>query len=419
MIAPPLALTARYIFPVAGGPIRGGVITIAGERIVAVGENRSGAASVDLGNVAILPGLVNAHTHLEFSDLTAPLGTPGNPLPDWIRQVMAHRRSADPGVDDPRGGGLAECARGGATSVGEIATHGWPAGPGAAPSGALLSPADVTVFWEVIGLRPNQFDERLTAARTHLSRAWPDADCAWPGLSPHAPYSVHPLLLEEIVRLAVETRVPLAMHVAESREELELLAHGTGPLRQLLEELGVWSPEVFAGGRRPLDYLRALAGAPRGLAIHGNYLDDEEIDFLAARTASLSVVFCPRTHAFFSHDPYPLAQMLARGVNVALGTDSRASNPDLSLLSEMRFCAGSHADVPGANLLEMATLAGARALGVDRQTGSLAAGKLANLAVVALPGHDAADPHELIMGGALPVVATWHRGVRVATTGSS
>jgi cytosine/adenosine deaminase-related metal-dependent hydrolase len=105
--------------------------------------------------------------------------------------------------------------------------------------------------------------------------------------------------------------------------------------------------------------------------------------------------------------------MLARGVNVALGTDSRASNPDLSLLAEMRYCAGSHADVPGAKVLEMATLAGARALGTSDAAGSLAAGKLANLVAVALPDHAAADPHELLFDGALPVVATWHRGERL------
>ncbi|HEY1785793.1 MAG TPA: amidohydrolase family protein, partial [Pirellulales bacterium] len=266
MTTQPLALTARYIFPVAGPPIAGGLLTIAGERIVAVGENRSGAAPLDLGNVAILPGLINAHTHLEFSDLTVPLGTAGNRLPDWIRRVIAHRRGADPGTGDPRGGGLAECARGGATGVGEIATRVWPAMPQAEIERAEIAPppADVTVFWEVIGLRPEQFDERLAEARAHLHRAWPEGAGVRPGLSPHAPYSVHPELMAKLVDLAAAADVPVAMHLAESREELELLAHGSGPFREMLAELGVWPPEVFGGGRRPLDYLRALSRAPRG-----------------------------------------------------------------------------------------------------------------------------------------------------------
>ena len=252
MTAQPLALKARYVFPVAGPPLADGVVTLDGERIVAVGENRSGAAPLDLGNVAILPGLINAHTHLEFSDLTAPLGTAGNRLPDWIRGVIARRRGADPMADDPRSGGLAECARGGATSVGEIATRVWPAMPK-----AETTRADVTMFWEVIGLRPDQFDARLAEARAHLERAWPERTGMRAGLSPHAPYSVHPLLLPKLVQMAAAANAPVAMHLAESREELELLAHGSGPFREMLSELGVWSPDVFAGGKRPLDYLRA------------------------------------------------------------------------------------------------------------------------------------------------------------------
>ncbi len=195
------------------------------------------------------------------------------------------------------------------------------------------------------------------------------------GLSPHAPYSVHPLLLTKLVGLGAAANVPVAMHLAESREELELLARGSGPFRELLDGLGVWSPEVFGGGRRPLDYLKRLAGAPRVLVIHGNYLDAEEIDYLAARAATSSVVYCPRTHAFFAHERYPLAGMLAREVNVALGTDSRASNPDLSLLAEMRFCAASHSDVPAAAILEMATIRGARALGTRLPDGHSRAGQ--------------------------------------------
>ena len=190
--------------------------------------------------------------------------------------------------------------------------------------------ADVTVFWEVIGLRPEQFDERLAAARAHLARAWPEPVGARAGLSPHAPYSVHPLLLTELVRLAAAANVPRGD--ASGR-----VARGTGAfgpwqrtVSRVARRIGRLAAEdVYRGGRRPLDYLQRLAEAPRALVIHGNYLDAEEIDFLAVRAATMSVVFCPRTHAYFAHERYPLARMLARGVNVALGTDSRASNPDL------------------------------------------------------------------------------------------
>jgi aminodeoxyfutalosine deaminase len=404
MTTPASAFKARYVFPVTGPPIPGGIVRIAGGRIVAVSANGAGPPPVDLGNVAILPGLVNAHTHLEFSDLARPLGTAGNPLPNWIGRVVAHRRAAGERSVDYRPGGLAEIARGGATSVGEIATQPWPDPAADSP------PADVTVFWEVLGLTPAQFDERIGAVKTHFERVWPAWAGAQPGLSPHAPYSVHPVLLARALQRAIAAGVPVAMHLAESREELELLADGAGPFRRMLEELGVWSPEVFSGGRRPLDYLKLLADAPRALVIHGNYLNREETDFLAANRARMSLVYCPRTHAYFAHKRYPLASRLERGVNVALGTDSRASNPDLSLLAEMRFVARSHANVPPDKVLEMATLAGARALGTSKETGSLEVGKLANLAVVALKDDATTDPHELLFDSNLPVVATWHRG---------
>jgi cytosine/adenosine deaminase-related metal-dependent hydrolase len=186
------------------------------------------------------------------------------------------------------------------------------------------------------------------------------------------------------------------MHLAESREEIEWLRSDGGPLRELLQDLGAWRPGRFGGGR-PLDYLHALAQADRALVIHGNYLDDEEIAFLAAHRRRMAVVYCPRTHAWFDHDPYPLARMLAAGVTVALGTDSRASSPDLSLLAEMQDVARRHPEIEPRAVLEIATLGGARALGREHSIGSLAPGKRAGLAVVALPEGRAADPHELLV----------------------
>jgi len=191
---------------------------------------------------------------------------------------------------------------------------------------------------------------------------------------------------------------------------LELLAAGTGPFRQLLEELQVWSPEAIPRGTRVLDYLRELTAAPRTLVIHGNYLAADEIEFLAARADRLAVVYCPRTHAWFGHPSYPLARMLAAGVRIALGTDSRASNPDLSLLEELRFVARHYPQIDPAAVLELGTLAGARALGIDQEAGTLAAGKLANLTVVPLPEGEAGDPHELLFDSNLPACQTWFRG---------
>jgi cytosine/adenosine deaminase-related metal-dependent hydrolase len=213
-------------------------------------------------------------------------------------------------------------------------------------------------------------------------------------------------LLRALVELSRRHGVPVAMHLAESREELALLRQGTGPFRDLLAEVGAWDPADDARLPRVLDYLRELAKAPRSLVIHGNYLDSEEVEFVAAHRHSMSVVYCPRTHAFFGHEPYPLARLLAAGATVALGTDSRASNPNLSVLDELKYASQAHPAVPKSILLEVATLGGARALGLDAELGTLEPGKRADFAVIALGAKDAADPHELLFAPASHVAGT-------------
>jgi cytosine/adenosine deaminase-related metal-dependent hydrolase len=231
-----------------------------------------------------------------------------------------------------------------------------------------------------------------------------------PGLSPHAPYSVHLDLLKAVIELSKVHQVPVAMHLAESHEELELLRCGTGPLRAFLEELGAWSQSFIPLGTRPMDFLRLLASAHRALIVHGNYLDDEEIAFLGANAAHIAAVYCPRTHDWFAHAPYPLEKMLAAGATVAVGTDGRGSSPDLNLFEELRFAARRHPDVAWSQILRMGTMDGAKALGREKEIGSLAEGKQADLAIVALPDRDAADPHELLFDSAEPVTACYCRG---------
>jgi aminodeoxyfutalosine deaminase len=163
---------------------------------------------------------------------------------------------------------------------------------------------------------------------------------------------------------------------------LRLLAEHAGPLVELLASLGAWFPSALPRGLRPLDYLETLQNAHRALVIHGNYLSTEEIEFIAARRERMSVVYCPRTHAYFGHERYPLWKMLVAGARVAVGTDSRASNPDLSVLAELRHINRRHRRVAPAKILEMGTLAAAEALGIDADYGSIAVGKRAAFAVI-------------------------------------
>ncbi len=383
-----LSFRARWVLPAAGPPLEGGIVNLAGERIIAVGQDAT-ANTLDLGDVVLLPGLVNTHTHLEFSDCEKPLGRPRVPLPEWIRQVIGTRHRGDRDATAAIRTGLRESLRGGVTTIGEISTT--------SPSAyATFSGSNLSVFQEVIGFSAARVDSVQNDLEQRLAVSIENSNLQM-GISPHAPYTVHPQLLRSLVNVASERNLPMAMHLAESREELELLRSGTGPFQQLLADRSMWDAEAIPRDSTPLDYLRTLSTAPRVLVIHGNYLSDEEIAFLAEHRERMSVVFCPRTHAYFGHEPYRLEKMLAAGVRVALGTDSRASNPDLSLLSEMRFIAKQFSALAPAMILQMGTTHGAHALGLSDSTGELVAGKLADL--VAIPCPADVDPLEAILFG--------------------
>jgi cytosine/adenosine deaminase-related metal-dependent hydrolase len=380
---------ARWVIPVDQPPISGGVVTMAGGRILAVGEKTTDQTPRDLGDVALLPGFVNAHTHLEFSLLERPVGRPGMPFPDWIARVVQQRKEQNRALFVETDGfqrfrrrsaqaGLAESRAAGVAAIGDIATPGWPRE--CFPATSLHS----TIFLELIGLQDVKADSLLETARSFVLDLQDAAGEVRPGLSPHAPYTASPLLVERVCRLSAGERFPVAMHLAESREELELIANHSGPMVGVLKDLEAWHPEAIPVGSKPLDYLQRLAKAHRVLVIHGNYLNRDEIQFLATHADRMSLVYCPRTHSFFGHEPYPLAEMLAAGVRVAVGTDSRASNPDLRILQELRHVAQMHPQVRPDEVLKLGTLSAAEALGIERDYGSITVGKRASLAVVPL-----------------------------------
>lgn len=385
------ALTARYVFPVSGPPIAGGVVSVAGGRIVSVGDKPGLRPLRDLGNVALLPGLVNAHTHLEFSLLKQPLGDPQRGFCPWIREVVEWRRSRSEQPADAIIAGMGECLAAQTALVGEIASQHWPVELSLSPD---RSPSGCAVFLELLGLARARWPSLIDAARQHLEQPSPPGLSR--GLSPHAPYTAAPELVKAAVEIAASHGAPVATHLAETVEELELLASHSGPMRTLLEDLQAWHADAIPRGIRPLDYLKLLAGAPRSLVIHGNYLTTAEIEYIAAQSQRMSVVYCPRTHAYFRHTGYPLAKLLASGVNVALGTDSRASSADLNLWAEAQFAAASHPGVSPAAIVRMATLAGAVALGRESDFGALEPGRVSAFCIVPLPDHQASDPYELL-----------------------
>ncbi|MBA4018261.1 MAG: hypothetical protein C0483_13910 [Pirellula sp.] len=400
---------ARWIVPVDRPAVERGCVVVQGERILAVGaaEQVATGRRVEYGDAVITPGFVNAHAHLEFSGLSAPLGERGMAFPDWIMNVLEYRRAPEFDARGATFAGLKESLRTGTTTLGDIAS--------CLPSLLLEEPPadlDVTSFIELIGLSEARAAAQAERLAEHLAKHSDDARVRR-GISPHAPYTIRPALLEAAVPASAGARVPLAFHLAESREELQLLATGDGPMVDYMRTLGAWDPTAIALGTRPLDYLRTLTKVHRALVIHGNYLADDEIDYLAAHAERLTTVYCPRTHDYFNHPPHPLPKLLERGASVALGTDGRCTNPDLSLLEEMRHTARQFPMLSPERILQLGTLDGAQALGLAAEVGSLTPGKRADF-VVFQEGACESEPCAALLQGPATIGRVYHRGRNVA-----
>jgi cytosine/adenosine deaminase-related metal-dependent hydrolase len=361
-------IIAAWVLPICGPPLKNAMIRLRGDKIVEIGS--SSQAPQHDQHIVVLPGLVNAHTHLEFSDLEKPLGTPGSSFAQWVTEVIQYRLLQDKLADRQQRKdaaialGINESFAHGVKLIGEIATRPW------------ISPAydnddaRVVVQLEQLGFAASQAEERcaeVDAAKSKMSKLLEHV-----GLSPHAPYSVSPQLVAKLIASAVEANSVVSMHLAESKEELQFLETRSGPFAKLLDRLNLLGPDWQLAN---IDYcLRELSECSRGLVIHGNYLSERQLDFLASYP-NLSVVHCPRTHAYFGHREISIDGMLERGIRIAVGTDSRASNPDLDLLEELRLIRRKFTHISSGEILRMGTLAGAEALGMDRQFGSLEIGK--------------------------------------------
>lgn len=378
------SLKARWVLPVLTPPVENGVIDIVGDRIA--GVRRGGEATIDLGDVILLPGLVNAHTHLDLTGFPKP-AEPPETFADWIRLVICHRVGESP--EQRRAAiraGVSQSLGHGVTLLGDISSDG--------SSARLLAgqPIASTVYHEVLGVNAKRADQTRESASV-----WVRETADLPnvhGLSPHAPYSTR----KDLFDWAVSRSEPIQVHLAETREEIELMACGTGPLVEMLRELDLWPATSLPGSIGELMDLLAAGSRARPLGlVHANCLPISAASGLAP---NVSIIHCPRTHRWFGREPFPASEWMKAGVSLALGTDGEACNADLDILAEAREFAQCQNPIAPQSILEMVTLNGAAVLGWRGRAGALVAGHFAD--VVALPVDSFSQrscPMEQVLGG--------------------
>jgi len=401
---------AAWVLPIVAPPIADGWLAIEGGRIVAVGTrgdsippHGGGGPAIDLGSVAVMPALINAHTHLELSWLRGRVAPAGSFL-GWVSAMMRERLTSADGRDAAAVRGamaaaLAEMRASGTGVVGDISNG--------LEHLDVLDASGLTgvVFHEILKFRAPDPESTVTHAESRLAEA--GAATRWPlALAAHAPYSVSPALFDALRRARgpLGTR-PLSVHVSESPEEVEFISRGSGGWRDVLKRLGSWDEAWRAPGCSPMAYLDRLGvWGPRTLAVHGVQASDEDLAVLAARGATL--VTCPRSNVHVGVGAPPASRFYASGVPVAVGTDSLSSVEDLNLFSELAALRRLAPEVRAARLLESATIIGARALGLDRDVGALRAGARATVIAVAVPAGKA-DVEEYLVSGITPDGVRW------------
>ena len=396
----PLLRDGGVAFRDGGVAFRDGVIFAVGPANE-IRRQHPGATITRLPQTILIPGLVNAHVHLELSSHTP--GPRPKSFTDWLLRLIPRRpisqeemkATTEAAITE----GVRQCLRFGVTTVGDISRLCQITRP-------LLknSPLRVVSFGEVLAMAQRRalLEERLATAANSTEQS----DSLRIGISPHAPYSVEADGYRRCLQVAREQSMPLTTHLAESPDEAEFLASHSGPFRELWQQIGGWDDNVptFGGGPIRLAQSLGLLDYPTLLA-HVNYCDDDELAILSRGIAS--VVYCPRTHAYSGHPPHRWRDMLAAGINVAVGTDSTASSPDLNLVDDLRLLHQIAPDVPAELLWEMVTIRGAQALGLDQQVGTLTPGKAADIVAFETEGD---APLAEILDNSKPPKLIWSSG---------
>jgi len=394
-----MILRAKIILPVTAPPIEDGAVFIDGNKIRAVAawknlRPHTLAKVTDLGEVILLPGLVNAHCHLDYTDMAGELPAPKT-FTDWIGAITAHKTGwsySDYARSWLRG--AHQLVKTGTTTVADIEAM-----PDLLPEVWDATPLRIFSFLEMTGIKSRRQPkdilreavQKIDSLRHPRHRAM---------LSPHAPYSTLPELLKLTATIAHRRNWRVSTHIAESEQEFEMFQNGRGTMHHWLarnerdnSDCGLGSPVAH--------YARHRLLGENVLAVHVNYLARGDATLLAKRKTH--VVHCPRSHDYFKHTKFERERLANAGVNLCLGTDSLATTrkigkqkPELDMFAEMRLLADRDQTVSAEEILKMATCNGARALGLAGKIGEVSKNSMADLIALPCP-EKLKDIHEAVL----------------------
>ena len=399
-------IKADWVLPVTSPPIKDGIVLTDGKAIKAVGSGKELSKFpydeiIDCSGKIILPGFVNAHSHLELTGFRGKIKK-GLPFTDWARKVVSIRKDiTENEIATAIKDGLDELILSGVTSVGDFSQTGITA--------RILREKGLrgTVFLEFVGFNPEQKDEKLRQLKELLNYEIDSKLITHHsslitvnfGIAPHAPYSVSKELLKESYSFAQEKRLPLSIHISEMPEEVEFIKNGSGSMKDLLIDFGVWNDSWIPPQTTPVQYLHNLRILKGTTGIHLNIVTEDDISIL--KENNVSVVYCPGSNRWFGRNwKYPLREFLNNDINVAIGTDSLSSNEKLNMFHEMRVVKENFPDLENNIILKMATVNGAKAIGFGGEIGEIAIGRKADIIGIDIKDSSFNNPIEYVINKA-------------------
>jgi len=373
-----LLLKSKYLLKDPYSVIDNGAVLIDGGKIKFAGcvkdiNNHESYQIIDLGNSAIVPGFVNTHAHLDLTHLRKCIIYNGN-FTDWIRQLVNEKKEwTEREYLSSIRSGIKSSLESGTTTVADITRNGL------ALEELQKSKIRKTLFYELIDFNPDSAENTIVNFKD-IIRNVKQNDLLSIGIFPHAPYTVSEELYRECKRVSRELGICIATHISETIDEAIFLTRGTGNFASLLKDfdmLNNWKPP----GLRPVNYMKNIGFLENGcILVHCNYLSGEEVDQI--EKSNSTIVFCPRSHKYFRHKDHPFYKLGNRNINIALGTDSLASNDSLSILDEMKYIYTQHKTSKPQDIFYMGTIAGAIALRLNNKIGKLEDGYDADIAVI-------------------------------------